>query len=498
MKKYALAVILCVASVCAVAQERDPLPMPTVSLDSLVKHVMELSSETYAGRLAGTKGCNEAENYVIKALQGYGVKPQDKDWLQRFEVECNEVENAKLNVYMPGSKDKRVFTLGNEFACAGMTGRGYVDAQMVFCGYGIASPVFDEYENVDVKGKIVIVLTGLPQGVALPQDVIEHGSTLRDKARVAENKGAIGMLAVNVSESCLSNEVQCRTYCGVLPHLATFPLLQLTLDGAREIMADEAMALDSARSVIEKHKKVASYTLLKKAEIDVNARYTPQAMTSNVIGILEGSDPKLRKEYIVVGASIDGVGMQGETCIFPGADINASGVAALLETARVLSQREYRPKRSIVFVVFSGSEQQYLGSQIFVSNFSPMRRIEAFVNVQNIGSGDSIVVMGDNKYPTLWNLAYVHDTTASRRNIRLDGGKMNPRGDGLAFDAVGIPTLVFTTYNGLQHNHVPSDIWENVDVRIMGEAARLVAEVVAELGEGLYQGRSPRSRAYRF
>ena len=477
----------------ATAQEREPIPMPTVSTDSLMKHIIELSSETYEGRLAGSTGYERAARYAEQVLRRYGAREIKR---QPFELECNEVENCKFNIYIPGSKEKRVFTLGNEFCCAGMTGRGYVDAQMVFCGYGVDNGMFDEYKNVDVQGKIAIVLTGLPDW--LPASVGDHYRTLRDKARAAERHGAIGMLAVNISPSCLSHEPQGRVYCGELPHLSTFPILQLTRDCCSELLLGEASSLDNAIDAINNGHRTCSFATLKKAEIDVNAHYRPRAETMNVVGLLEGSDKSLRSEIIVVGASLDGVGIQGETCLFPGADINASGVAAVLETARVLSDRDYRPKRSVLFVLFSGSEQQYLGSREFLRQYPRLRNVEAFINVQNIGCGDSLTVLGDNKYPTLWNIARSHDTAADRQHIRLEEEKTDPRGDARAFDSKGIPSLVITTHNGMQHNHVSSDIWENIDRRILYQAARLMTETVAELGEGLYQGRSPQSRAQRY
>ena len=155
------------------------------------------------------------------------------------------------------------------------------------------------------------------------------------------------------------------------------------------------MGIDSAISQITRTRKPCSFALLKKAEIDVNAFYRPTAATTNVVGMLPGTDSRISDELIVIGASLDGVGMQGETCLFPGADINASGVAAVLETARLLSKPDYRPKRSVVFVLFSGSEQQFLGSRVFLENYTKLRKIEAFLNVQNIGCGDSIVLLGD-------------------------------------------------------------------------------------------------------
>ena len=499
------AVALMLAAPVAKAQERDTVPMPQVNIDSVMKHIVELSSDTYEGRLAGSQGHDQAMRYVERVLAAYGVKPVGADgsrkkkekadpWQEPFTLECNEVENAKFNVYVPGSKEKRVFTLGNEFCCAGMTGRGYVDAQMVFCGYGIDNALFNEYQFVDVQGKIAVVLTGLPESHTMPERVADLYRNLRDKARAAERHGAIGMLAINISRTCESWEPQGRVYCGELPHMPTFPVLHLTLDCAREIFHGEHMELDSAIAAIDAH-NVSSFALLKKAEIDVNARYRPQARTANVVGILEGSDPLLKNELIVVGASLDGLGMQGETCLFPGADINASGVAAVLETARLLSNPDYRPHRSVAFVLFSGSEQQYLGSRRFIADFPQLRRVEAFVGAQNIGSGDSLVVLGGGRFPSLYDLARCHDTAHYRQHIVAGGKKSLARGDARAFEAIGVPSLMITTHDGMHHNHVTTDIWENIDRRILLQAATLMVETVAEIGEGLYQGRSPQSRA---
>lgn len=474
-------------------QTREPMAMPVVEEDSIMKHIVELSSERYRGRMAGTVGYDEAVKYVEKVLKGYGANVSK----QRFEVECNEVENCKFNIYRPGTKQKRIFTLGNEFDCAGMTGRGYVDAEMVFCGYGVDEEMLNDYKGVDVQGKIVVVLTGLPEGSWLPTAVTNRYSMLRDKARTAERHGAVGMLAINVSPSCLPYEVQGRVYNGELPHLATFPILQLTLDCGRELLQDEAMALDSAIAVINSKHMSQSFALLKKAEIDVNARYRQRALTANVLGLLKGYDNKYNDEIIVVGASLDHVGMQGETCLFPGADVNASGVAAVLETARLLSQERFRPRRSILFVLFSGSEQQYLGSRIFLRNYQKLRKVEAFINVQNIGSGDSIMLLGDNRYPTLWDIARVRDS-ANHSLIWQNPEKTNPKGDARGFDKMKIPSLVFTTHNGLQHNHVTSDIWENIDRRMLTGATQVMIETVRELCDGYYLGRSLKSKAMKF
>ena len=196
----------------------DPLPVEAVSTDSLMKHIVELSSEPYAGRLAGTVGHERAMRYVEQNFRRYGLSQIN---VQQFPIECNEIENAKFNTYLPGSKEKRVFTLGNEFCCAGMTGRGYVDAQMVFVGYGISESAYDDYKGVDVQGKVAVVLTGLPDW--MPASVGEHYNSLRDKARTAERHGAIGLLAINTSRGVMPTNPKPASIVASCPTWALSP-----------------------------------------------------------------------------------------------------------------------------------------------------------------------------------------------------------------------------------------------------------------------------------
>ncbi len=464
------------------------------SLDTLLTHIRELGLSRYEGRMAGTDGYLDAADYVIEALQRYGVQPYKGEWAQYFETECNKIENCTFNSYI-NPNNRQIYVLGRDFCCAGMTGRGYADASVVFCGYGIDNPAFNEYANVDAKGKIVMVMSGVPN--FLPSSVTDKYVHLRDKARAAQRHGACAIVVVNMSPTCSPYEVQGAVYSGALPHLATFPIIQSTRDCGERLLKEELMNLQEAVQKIQQTKEPQSFHLRKKFEIDVNAKYHPASLTANIIGIYPGSDPKLAEEYIVVGANLDHVGMQGTTCLFPGADDNASGVAALLETARMLQFSYDQPSRSIIFVLFSAGEQQHLGSQIFVSNFTPLKSIEAFINISAVGCGDSISVLGNKRYPKLWNVARKVDTTYCTSDMVV-GVKTLPKGDAVAFDHVGIPSINITNYKGLRHAHVPSDIVENIDRRYIVKATRLLFETVLDLSFGEYQGRSNASKRVRF
>ena len=436
----------------------------------------------------------DATQYTIDALQRYGVKPYQGDWIQHFEVECNEIENCSFNTYYNNSDTRTVYVLGNDFSCAGMTGRGYADANVVFCGYGIDDASYNEYEKVDAQGKIALVLSGVPS--FLPSKVADRYRTPRDKARAARRHGCCALVIINMSSSCSPNEVQTNVYSGEGPHLPTFPIIQPHRSCGAQLLADERISLDSVIDLLQTTMRPQSFHLRKRFEININAKYHPAALTGNVVGIMPGADSKMNNEYIVVGAHLDHLGMQGNTCIYPGADANASGVAVLLETARLLQAAEERPGRSIIFVLFSAAENQRLGSQIFVSNFNPLKHVEAFVGIECVGSGDSLAVLGNNKYPGLWQVANQMDSAHTQ--MMVHNFKTNPKGDALAFDHVGIPSITLTNYNGNLKWHVPSDIPENIYRGMITKAAHLSFETVYELSFGDYQGRSAQSRRYRF
>lgn len=465
--------------------------------DTLMKHIRILASSEYEGRVAGSQAYIDAANYCAGVLASYGVKPLDDEWAQWFEVELNEVENCNFHTYVNDNDTRIRYVLGRDYICASMTGRGYVAAPVVFCGYGIDDRSYDEYGPVDVQGKIVLCLTGVPD--FLPSKVTDRYATLRDKAAVARKHGAVGLVAINVSETCRPNEVQHFAYCGEGKHMPTFPMVQPTMEMGNALLADEQMTLDSVMEVLASTRKPSSFHLRKSFEININAKYHPSSPTCNVVGVLPGHDERMKNEYVVVGAHLDHVGKQGATCIFPGADDDASGVAALLETARLLTTMapdsiEYT-KRPILFVLFSGGELQHLGSRIFVDNFPKLKNVECFIGAECIGAGDSINVLGNKRFPDLWNIALHNDTIGANRMVR--SMRTLPKGDALPFARVGIPSLVFTHFQGNHHDHVPSDISENIEREILTKNASLMAQVIYELALGDYQGRSFRSKRFQ-
>lgn len=466
--------------------------------DTLMKHVRALSSSQYEGRIAGSQAYMDAAAYCAEVLASYGVKPLDGEWNHCFEVEYNEIENCTFNTYVNDNDTRTRYVLGRDFVCGSMTGRGYIAAPVVFCGYGIDALAFNEYASVDVRGKIVLCLSGTPD--FLPSRVAQKFATMRDKAYAARRHGAVGLVCINMSESCRPNEVQLQAYCGNGEYLPTFPMVQPTREMGGALLQDEQMTLDSVIATLQSARRPQSFHLRKHFELDINAKYRPNASTCNVIGILPGYDSKMKRECIVVGAHLDHVGVQGRTCIFPGADDNASGVAAVLETARLLTTNapaniEYN-KRTIIFVLFSGAEYQHMGALEFLRTYPKLKTVECFINAECIGAGDSINVLGNKQFPLLWGIASHNDSISTKAMLRSQ--HTLPKGDAAFFAQMGIPSLVFTHFQGNHYAHVPSDIPENIERNIFTKNASLMAEVIYELSLGDYQGRSSKSKRQKF
>ncbi len=553
VKRIVGVAMMLTALFCAVGTKAQGVKLE-VNQDTLMKHVIELSSERYHGRLAGTDGYTAAERYVIKVLKSYGLEPAGDggSWFQEgFTVECNEVENCTFRVYQPGSKERKTYSLGKDYSCAGMTGRGYVDAEVVFVGYGLDCAALDEYSNVDAQGKIVMCVSGVPNW--LPSSVTDAYATARDKARVAKRHGAVGLVMVNMSKTAADWEVQNRVYSGELPHLATFPMVQPCRYFADELLRGESLTLDEAMARLQEDHQTHSFALKKRFEIEVNATYRPKVGCRNIVARLKGTSKQVRREEIMIGASLDGDGQQGDTYMYPGADDNASAVAAVLETMRVLSQLDIRerPKRSVLVVFFGGKELGYLGSQYFVRHYKKQERIEAMLALECVGSGDSLDVRGNLKSPRLWDIAISQDSLwtksvgRSKKTIKVyateqelferekakkqaekeaakdpkklkalkkqkptgnekfseqvvEGFQTEPSGDAKAMALLGVPSLTITTFGGQQHSHVPSDTPENINREMLHKAATLTAHTVLELAKGMYRGRTYESKLQEY
>ncbi|TSA26394.1 MAG: M20/M25/M40 family metallo-hydrolase, partial [Ignavibacteriales bacterium] len=235
-----------------------------------------------------------------------------------------------------------------------------------------------------------------------------------------------------------------------------------------------------------------SIQIVPKVDIEVHTKYEKEKEVVNVVGIIEGSDPVLKNEYLIIGAHLDHVGSQARLAdtsseragkiYFPGANDNASGSAALLQIAREFSNTKEKPaslkrqrgepKRSIIFVFFASEEQGLYGSKYFSENMKfPKEKVKAMVNLDCVGYGDSIQIGGGESAQALWNIAKQIDNENDKllvtRTWKGGGADAEP------FFEKGIQTLYFVTTNSYKHLHMISDKPETLNPNLFEAITKL-------------------------
>ena len=205
----------------------------------------------------------------------------------------------------------------------------------------------------------------------------------------------------------------------------------------------------------------------------------------NIVGLLDGSDPKLKNEYLIIGAHLDHVGSQAGL-LFPGANDNVSGSAAVIELAKAFQTSEIKPKRSIMFLLFAGEEQGLFGSKYFVENLKiDSNKIVAMFNLDSVGYGDSIQVGSGKTSPILWNIARKIDEKKFGLMVKDTWG--GGGADLTPFYEKGIPGLYFVSKYSYDHLHQPSDMPETLNPELYEKIVKLAYLMAREVADGNYK-----------
>jgi hypothetical protein len=251
-------------------------------------------------------------------------------------------------------------------------------AATVFAGWGISAPDigYDDYAGLDVKGKFVICFRGTPDGDKKYQYYDEH----RTRMKTARDKGALGIVYIY---SEIASNPNGDWLGGFTPAMISEKVMDAVL---KEINANTA----DLKKSLTAFKRPISFPLQTKIHLAVASRHFPEAVGYNIVAYVEGSDPKLRKECIVVGGHFDHCGRH-MGLLFPGADDNASGSATVMEVARAYAALGRKPKRSVAFVLFGGEELGLQGSTYFVDHVpAPFDKVDAMFNFDMTGEGDGL------------------------------------------------------------------------------------------------------------
>ncbi|MFQ5676821.1 MAG: M20/M25/M40 family metallo-hydrolase [bacterium] len=457
------------------------------------RHVTILASDRFKGRGTGTHGGWLAAKYIAAEFARYGLRAggDQGKYYQRFQVIRPGLKKASLALIK--TRESITFFLKSDFIPFSFTGESSLRAPIVFAGYGISAPEFhyDDYEDIDAKGKIVLVLRHEPQENDL-QSIFNGRKLTRhalfeEKAMNAKRHGAVAMLLVTDPNNDHGSMEPRGFWPSLYPQrnlqkrwqlqnqntIGGFPAFWISGKTAEMILRETGRSLQNLQDSIDRSLRPQTFTIPKLvAEVSVKLMQTKHR-TQNVLGILEGSDPELRNEVIVIGAHYDHLGSRNGK-IFNGADDNASGTAGMLEIAEAFSESPTKPKRSILFAAFSAEELGLLGSKFYVEHPSwSLKKTVAMINLDMIGRNapNSVSVIGSNRSPELDEI-----NIAANREIGLEllynGERFFGRSDQANFARYRIPVIFYNTDDHRDY-HRPSDTADKIDAHKLVKIARL-------------------------
>ena len=290
-----------------------------------MEHVKFLASDECAGRGPATDGIERAAVYVVDHFKKFDLEPAGDYGTYRnaFTLTTDvklvnpnsawfSIKRARPGIPMDKVRPTKVpWKVGQDYQPFGFSGTGTVEGSIVFCGYGLAphGMDYDDYKDVDVKGKIVVVLRGLPKWADKKPHLGPLGS-LRSKTTLARDKGAAAICFVN--EKGDSSDVLDRFMVDRMGKDAGIIALQVRRTPCATIFPPEVPTLFVAEEQINKTEKPQSFELPNTTvKIETNLEYV-EGTTYNLIGMVEGTDANLRSEYVVIGAHYDHLGMGGE------------------------------------------------------------------------------------------------------------------------------------------------------------------------------------------
>jgi hypothetical protein len=466
----------------------------TISRVGLIETVAYLASPELKGRLPGHEGYDRAARYAAERMKAAELEPAGGEgYFQHLDVEVNEIHACEFSIPTAAGAS-RALELGKDFACRGFTGSGTVEAPVVFCGYGLSMPErgYDDYAGVDVRGKIVLAFKNAPEW-KIDASGWDDAHLPRFKSRVAADHGAAGILLVSTPNAKDPQKPIGSLMHGKGEQNERFPQIHFDIPVAEDLLRGRGQTLAELQTAIDRARAPRSIELGGTARLEVSASYSRAKDTVNVIGVLRGTDPRYREEFIVVGAHLDHVGSQGERIYYPGANDNASGSAAVLALADAFARVGVSPRRSIVFVLFASEEQGLDGAKKYVAAPPfPLARTVAMINIDCIGLGDGIQLGGGKDAPVLWKMARRIDRKNFRATIEETWG--GGGADATPFREAGIPTLYVATTHSFAHLHLPSDTVDTLDGALFEKTVRLAFLTVAEIAFGDYVRELPPTR----
>jgi hypothetical protein len=356
-------------------------------------HVQYLADDSLEGRDTGSRGFEKAADYMAEQFRAAGLEPAGVNgYRQPMDFEVVKLDESRCSLDLVRDGQTQPVKLGDD-ATLGVSSHAAekVEAGVVFVGYGLTVPEshYDDLAGLDLKGKVVVLVTGGPKDMSGP--VKAHYQSGEERRKALAKAGVIGTISIQNPKTAevpwsrtSASRFQPRMELSDPGKDAPPPLsVSITFNPARAEMlfAGSGHTFQEILTALDADKPLPHFPLAVSVRARV-AMTRSQAKSENVVGLLPGSDPQLKKEYVVVSAHLDHLGIgapvKGDR-IYNGAMDDASGDASLIEIAR--SMKDARPKRSILFPSVTGEEKGELGSQYFAAHPTVSGPIVADINM---------------------------------------------------------------------------------------------------------------------
>lgn len=493
-------------SICLIASCTQPQGFDReITQKELYAHIDLLASDSLQGRLPGTPFDRVAAKYIKDQMELSGIKPIGRNGYQFFDFVAKQELGTNNSLLILGQK----LQLGTDYSVFPFSSSDSVSTSVVFVGYGFSintnALMWDDYLSVNVNGKWAMILRGDPDTKNSESPFITYSSD-RNKAMLAKDNGAIGVIMVSGPSYDQTDEL---VNMSEKAFDVGIPVIQVSRGIADRILYSSGLNISSLEKKFLNIRRPSSFAV--KANVAARTDILLQKkQTQNVVGIIEGSDPLLKGQYVVIGAHYDhlGTGGKGSSSRMPdtlsvhnGADDNASGVSAILEVAQKFSGKV--GKRSIVVAVFGAEEMGLLGSRFFIENpIIPIDSIVAMINVDMVGrmGADRTLQVGGAKTSLESEGIIDKANEAFSLNITKSPEGYGPS-DHASFYGKNIPVFFITTGAHIDY-HTPNDKIDKINFVGLLETSKFIEAIVNELVSApqkfTFQESGPKSSASRF
>ncbi|MGY0038889.1 M28 family peptidase [Pedobacter sp. NJ-S-72] len=508
-----MALLLCLG---ACAQSQTAVNKTAVKFSASIdkanayKHLSVLASDEYEGRETGKKGAWMAADYIKNYFKSIGLKgPVQGDYFQPIDMVTYQLTQTVFTIDGHAKESEKDFVI--PAANVSLQGFTFNAKEIVFAGYGLDTDGYNDYEGIDVTGKVVLIFaSGNPsmKEEAAPADRAARRKAMtakREKIQYLANHKALAVIQIDPSLDTLTEEMKVM-YAGSgqlslktaentarMAKIKAFPTINVSTATANELLKASGTTVEALKQKISSTGKPATQVVnisvsgsAQKDEVKVRAE--------NVLGFLEGSDPVLKKEILVITGHYDHIGLtvSGTDKVNNGADDDGSGTTGVLLIADAFMKAKQAgkgPKRSILFMTVVGEEKGLLGSEWYSEHpVLPLENTITNLNIDMIGRVDKehedkqdyIYIIGSDMLSSDLNAAginandqYIKMNLDMKYNNRTDPNQFYYRSDHYNFAKHGIPVIFY--FNGVHDDyHQPGDEVSKINFDLLSRRAQLV------------------------